>query len=75
MNLPGFTAEASLGRVRPLYRRIKNSGRADWAVHPAQILDGNPCLEFCHEDCFADCGSDLRCLVRCARGCRAACRR
>jgi hypothetical protein len=64
MNIPGFTAEASLYRKIERYRMAGAHAQADGAIQPAQR--GN-----CYWDCMANCTDlDYYCSVNCNCFCR-----
>jgi len=78
MNMPGFTAEASLYKMSPLYFAFRSFGQADSAVQPQS------CDPTCLDNCVADCPDDFDCFdaparqraacFREVRACRAGCR-
>jgi hypothetical protein len=70
MNIPGFTAQASLDTFRTPYRTGSRFQQAVAAITPAGI---NSCvrqciLGDCREwwfDCHFECGTDRYCLLTC----------
>jgi hypothetical protein len=72
MNLPGFTAEASLYQTDAKYRSAGAFTAAGETVRLAQfeppVGDGD--ISGCAEACFQDFGDNPRRLRRCLLGCR-----
>ncbi len=56
MNMPGFTAEATLYRESGQYRTAGAHTRADGAIQPA--IYRNYWYDRCYEDCWATCTDD-----------------
>jgi hypothetical protein len=82
MNMPRFTAEASLYTASRHYQMAQAPAQAGGAVRPA-IVDLN-CYNECHISCTSDCFGDHgfpsfhgnalgACLRACIRECRQAC--
>jgi hypothetical protein len=77
MNIPSFTAEASLVKMSGSYRTVGNLHQASGVIHPAQIpspdlpiprLPGDYpfCYYVCHEFCHPRLGVCYRmCYLRC----------
>ena len=74
MNIPGFTAQASLLQTSKSYYSIGRSALTAGSVYPASC--NWPCYTDCHGWCGIDC-SDLSGNARgaCLRLCNADCRR
>ncbi|WHZ26574.1 MAG: hypothetical protein OJF51_001369 [Nitrospira sp.] len=76
INMPGFTAEASLYRMVRYYQTLGSDDSAEEAVvSPQQLLAANNCYSKCYLDCM-DCdrsrpGCPLPSV--CASGCRCRC--
>lgn len=80
MNMPNFTAEASLGRASRIYRVAASLRPSDASLQPAFGITCNAnCLDNCQEGCSADICVDLRgdahlaCIRRCLAACRSQC--
>jgi hypothetical protein len=64
MNMPGFSAEASLYKTSGSYRMAGALGQADAAIRPA-ALDAECVLEWGGAYCRRQCGSSRTCYTRC----------
>ena len=77
INMPGFTAEASLYPTSRHYQMAQAPAQAGGAVRPAGFVDPG-CYARCHYWCGPDCrglsGADLgRCLRLCRQDCLRDC--
>jgi hypothetical protein len=76
MNLPGFTAEASLYGNRLSYRFLANGAYLNAKVYPTALTkpimqgveDWLECVDNCTDDCPDD-WSSIRCGAHCAYTC------
>ena len=82
MNMPGFTAEASLHRTSDSYHLAGTVNQVDGAIYLATAFSCNPfCLSSCNDDCLSQCGVvhgdvvfiDRRCFIACSVGCIGKC--
>jgi hypothetical protein len=65
MNIPGFTAEASLFKVSEYYHKIGTDIPGDGTIQPAFWRGG--CIKFCADQCHNwDCMRS--CICRCSGG-------
>jgi len=71
MNTPGFTAEASLGRVTHTFRALRRQPRSANSVEAAALCRDQACFDNCEWDC-SYCDDVPHNLQRqCARPCVA----
>jgi hypothetical protein len=73
INMPGFTAEASIYKRSRGYHIVVNAEpMREFLVIPQQICDPN-CLSQCISDCISGCAGDLDCVRTCRPSCRTLC--
>ena len=70
MNMPGFTAEASLYQTSEHYHIGTNLAHVDGRSHSAAILpSGLTWVVRCVRECRVECGKDRFCLAKCLATC------
>src|SRR4051794_34504584 len=80
LNIPRFTAEASLYTLSGRYRMAQAPARARGVICPADYVDHN-CYIKCHNACTNGCKADLvgsslgQCLHACIKECNDECTR
>lgn len=69
MEIPGFTAEASLYKAINLYRMNGPRRQADGVIQPAQIGPGPSCFLECFRDCIQEGIPPFQCGPACRQQC------